>query len=101
MIYECTYLIIQKYKIHLYKNECHSRRWCQCQKDIMTFGIRIQLKILAKLQAWINHAANAESCAKKDKIKRKDMKEMLEKDNEMCWEKIKHKLELIKTSHGF
>lgn len=63
------HLIIEKYEIHLNENECHSGGRCQCQHHIMAFGVTFQFEILSKLQARVNHAANAECCTHRKKQK--------------------------------
>lgn len=57
-----NHLIVQEDEIHLDENESHPSGRRQSQHDIVAFCVSFQLKVLAKFQTTVNHAADAKCC---------------------------------------
>lgn len=50
-----THLIVQEYEVHLDEDEGHSRGRRECQHDVVTLGVLLQLEVLAEFQSGVNH----------------------------------------------
>lgn len=54
-----SYLVVQEYKVHLYKYERHSCGRRKHQQNVMTFCRRFEFEVLTEFQSGINHTAYA------------------------------------------
>ena len=55
-----THLVIEKDEVHLNEDKGHARGRGQCEHDVMTLGVALELEVLAELEARVDHRADAE-----------------------------------------
>ena len=60
IVSECTHLVVEKYKVHLYEDERHPSGRREGKHNVVALGVLLEFEVLAKLQARVDHRADAE-----------------------------------------